>query len=94
VLIAQFWTGFAPIGFEDMTAAERTSSWFEAYLAFPIVLVFYIPHKLYYRTSIVRTHNMDLHSGIRELNLQELMEQEKAERKEWPAWKRIYNVFC
>jgi amino acid transporter len=94
VLLAQFWTGFAPIGFERMTASERTQSWFEAYLAFPIVLMFYIPHKLYYRTKIIRSHNMDLHSGIRELNLAELVEQEREERKQWPAWKKFYHLFC
>ena len=69
VLLGQFWTGFAPVGWESMSAAARASSWFEAYLALPIVLLFYIPHKLYYRTSVMRAHNMDLHSGIRELNL-------------------------
>ncbi|KAF2671377.1 putative amino acid permease [Microthyrium microscopicum] len=94
VLIAQFWTGFAPVGWEQMTAAARTSNWFQDYLALPIVLAFYIPHKLYFRTKVVRTHNMDLHSGIRELNLTELLAEEERERQSWPRWKRIWHMFC
>lgn len=94
VLVAQFWTGLAPIGYEAMSAAARTQNWFAAYLALLIVLVFYIPHKLYWRTSIIRSHNMDLHSGIRELNLAELIAEEEKERQEWPTWKKMWNFFC
>ena len=94
VLLGQFWTGFAPVGWETMSASARAGSWFEAYLALPIVLLFYLPHKLYYRTSVMRAHNMDLHSGIRELNLAELIAEERAERQGWPRWKKMYHWFC
>jgi amino acid transporter len=94
VLVAQFWTGFAPVGWEKMSAAARTQNWFEAYLALPIVLIFYIPHKLYFRTKIIRSHNMDLHSGIRELNLAELIAEEEREKQQWPKWKRFWHFLC
>lgn len=94
VLIAQFWTGAWPIGYGEMTTGELVSSWFMAYLAVPVVLLFYIPYKLYYKTPFVRSHNMDLHTGIRELNIAELIEEERAERAMWPKWKRIYKFFC
>lgn len=94
VLIAQFWTGFAPIGYASMTPSEKTISWFQAYLAAPIVIAFYVPYKIYYRTPFVRSHNMDLHSGIRELNLADLIAEERAERATWPKWKRWYKFFC
>jgi len=94
VLIAQFWTGFAPIGYKGMTAGELVQSWFNAYLAMPIVIAFYIPYKILFRTSIIRSHNMDLHSGIRELNLAELIAGEKEDRKNWPTWRKIYKVLC
>jgi amino acid transporter len=51
-------------------------------------------YKLWFRTSIMRSHNMDLHTGIRDLNLAELVAEEKAERAMWPRWKRIYKLFC
>ncbi|KAF2429860.1 amino acid transporter [Tothia fuscella] len=94
VLIAQFWTGFAPIDYATMTSTQLTISWFQAYLAAPIVIAFYVPYKIIYRTPFVRSHNMDLHSGIRELNLAELIAEERVERATWPKWKRWYKFFC
>jgi len=94
VLIAQFWTGFAPIGYGEMTGGERTINWFQAYLAAPVILCFYIPYKIIYRTPFVRSHNMDLHTGIRELNLAELIAEERAEQASWPKWKKAYKLFC
>lgn len=94
VLVAQFWTGFAPVGYKEETSAALTQSFFQAYLALPVVLCFYIPYKIYYKTPFIRSANMDLHSGIRELNLAELLAEERAERASWPAWKRFYKVIC
>lgn len=37
---------------------------------------------------------MDLHTGIRELNISELIEEERAERAMWPKWKRAYKFCC
>ncbi|TKA27784.1 hypothetical protein B0A50_04885 [Salinomyces thailandicus] len=94
VLIAQFWTGAWPIGYGSMTGAEQTENFFEVYLATPVVLVFYIVYKIWFKTPFVRTHNMDLHTGIRDLNIAELVAEEKAERASWPAWKKVYKSFC
>ena len=94
ILIAQFWTGFAPVGYADMTASERVQSWFEAYLAFPIVLICYIVYKIVYKTRFLRAHEIDVTSGKRELNLAELLAEERAEQAKWPRWKKIYKTFC
>jgi yeast amino acid transporter len=94
VLVAQFWTGFAPIDYAEMTARQITVNFFQAYLAAPIVIAMYVPYKLYCRTSVVRSFNMDLHSGIRELNLMELVAEERAERAAWPRWKKAYKFLC
>jgi amino acid transporter len=94
VLVAQFWTGAFPIGYESMTAAQQVKSWFQGYMAAPVVIVFYVGYKFWYRTAVVRSYNMDLHTGIRELNVAELIEEEKAERREWPRWKRVFKFFC
>lgn len=37
---------------------------------------------------------MDLATGIRDLNVAELIEEEKAERANWPTWKRVYKFCC
>ncbi|EFW18721.1 glyceraldehyde-3-phosphate dehydrogenase 1 [Coccidioides posadasii str. Silveira] len=94
VLVAQFWTGFAPIGYGELSHSERVKTWFSTYLAAPIVLTFYITYKLWYRTSIVHAKDMDLTTGRRDLNLQHLIAEEKAERESWPKWKRVYKAFC
>ncbi len=39
VLAAQFWTGFAPVGYGEMTVAARIENFFSAYLAVPIELI-------------------------------------------------------
>ncbi|KAF2710526.1 general amino-acid permease-like protein GAP1 [Pleomassaria siparia CBS 279.74] len=94
VLIAQFWVALVPIGSENDSKSTRTQGFFSIYLALPVVLGFYLPYKLLKRTKIVRSHNMDLHTGIRELNIEQLIEEEREERKQWPRWKRIYKFFC
>lgn len=94
VLIAQFWTGFAPVGYKDMSASARTSNFFEAYLAAPIIIACYIPYKLYYRTPFLRAADIDLQTGVRELNLAELVAEERAERASWPKWKKAYKFLC
>ena len=98
VLIAQFWTGIAPIPESDGThitgGAARTKNFFAAYLAVPVVLLFYIPYKLYYNTPFVKCQNMDLKTGVRELNLTELLAEEEVEKAAWPKWKKAYKFLC
>lgn len=98
VLVAQFWTGFSPPPPQHSPplsgTAARTESFFQAYLAVPIVLIFYIPYKLYFKTPFMRCKNMDLRTGIRELNLAELKEEERLEKATWPKWKKAYKIFC
>jgi len=33
-------------------------------------------------------------SGRRELNVKELIAEERAERAAWPRWKRWYKLLC
>ncbi|KAI9791923.1 MAG: glyceraldehyde-3-phosphate dehydrogenase 1 [Piccolia ochrophora] len=94
VLMAQFWTGFAPIGYADMTAIEKVTNFFEVYLAAPIVITCYLAYKIWYRTPFVTAMSMDLKSGVRELNLAELLAEERAEKAMWPRWKKVWKFFC
>lgn len=98
VLIAQFWVGISPPPASDGTpitgAGPLVTNFFESYLAAPVVLAFYIPYKIYFRTPIVRTKDMDLKTGQRELNLAELIAEERLERAAWPMWKKAYKYMC
>lgn len=94
VLTAQFWTGFAPVNWETMTGHELAVNFFQAYLAAPVVIVCYVGCKLYYRPPIMRTAEMDLFTGKRDINVKELMADERMEKKAWPKWKKTYKFFC
>lgn len=94
VLAAQFWTGFAPVGYAENTVTQNVESFFQSYLAVLVVLAFYIPYKFLYRTPFMRAKDMDLQTGRRDLNLQELLVEERAEQASWPKWKKAYKLFC
>lgn len=87
VLIAQFWTGIAPVPNADGSrvagTAALTKNFFAAYLAAPIVLICYVSYKIYCKTPFMRSKDMDLQTGIRDLNLQELLAEEAVERAAW-----------
>lgn len=94
VLVAQFWTGFWPVGYEEMTIRQQVESLALDYLAAPIVIAFYLFYKIYHKTTFMRSDEMDLRIGIREWNLPALVAEERAERAAWPKWKRFYKVVC
>ena len=94
ILIAQFWTGFAPVGYASMTAGARVQNFFEAYLAFPIVVLMYIIFKIVRKTRFVRISEIDVDSGKREMDLATILAEERAEKKNWPAWKKVWKTLC
>ncbi|EXJ78517.1 AAT family amino acid transporter [Capronia coronata CBS 617.96] len=94
VLIAQFWTGFSPVGWQSMSSKELVINFFQAYLAAPIVVIMYLGYKLYLRTEVVKIRDMDLFTGKREFNVKVLVAEEKADRRNWPTWKKLYKFFC
>jgi len=82
-LIAQFYVALFPIG-----GSPNASAFFQSYLAFPIIICFYVGWKIIKKTRIVKAHEVDLVSGRREMNLKELREQEAEERRSWGKFKR------
>lgn len=94
ILVAQFWTGFAPIGYEDKTTGYLVEHFFQAYLAAPIVAACFIGYKLWTGSNWVKLRDVDLFTGRRELNIKHLVLQEKEERRNWPLWRRVYKFLC
>ena len=94
ILIGQFWTGFAPVGYGDKSVNENVANFFQYYLAAPIVIMCFLGYKFWYKTPFMTVDNMDLHTGMRELNLRELLAEERAEQAKWPKWKKFYKLFC
>ena len=98
VVIAQFWIGFAPVGWENLSARERASSWFQANLAAPVAIVMYIFWKWRHKTKIRSASELDLTSGRREEDngdeWKAILTWERENSKRWPKWKKIYKMFC
>lgn len=94
ILIAQFWTGFAPIGYGNRSVSFLVTNFFQAYLAAPVVVLSYLGYKVAKRTKIVKLRDIDLLTGRRDLNVKMLAMQEKEERKAWPRWKKVYKFLC
>ncbi|KAH8595999.1 amino acid permease/ SLC12A domain-containing protein, partial [Bisporella sp. PMI_857] len=88
VLIAQFWTAAFPIGYSSQSPKDRAETFFLSYLAFPVVIVFYLPYKIYFKTPFMRSTDMDLVTGRRELDTAALIEADRIEKAQMPKWKR------
>lgn len=96
VFVAQFWVGFAPQGYAEMTTKELVINFFEVYLAAPIILASYIVYKLWYRTRWVKLSDVDLITGLAysKEELEVLKEADRAKRVQWPWWRKAYEVIC
>jgi amino acid transporter len=86
VLIAQFYTAVSPIGVRLGTATD----FFSAYLAVFVVAAFWIAGYFWKREGWLRTAQMDVDTGRRELDW-DLINKERAEIATWPAWKRFFH---
>lgn len=86
VLCAQFYTAVSPIGKSVGTAED----FFGSYLALFVVLAFWICGYFWKRTGWLRTAQMDVDTGRRELDW-DLINREREEIKAWPAWKRLFH---
>jgi amino acid transporter len=84
VLAAQFYTAVSPIGTKTGTAEQ----FFSSYLALFVVAAFWICGYFWKRTGWLRTSQMDVDTGRRELDW-DLINREREEIKSWPAWKRL-----
>ncbi|KZL87267.1 amino acid permease [Colletotrichum incanum] len=90
VLIAQLFVAIAPAGQGD--ELNDAAGFFEAFLTVPVILVFWIIGYFWKREGWLRTHQMDVDTGRRELDWDEI-NRYKAEIATWPTWKRWYNRF-
>lgn len=88
VLAAQFYTAIvAPAGESGLNDAR---GFFKSYLALPIVLLFWVCGFLWKRTGWLRTHQMDVDTGRREVDW-EAIHSYRAYVKSLPAWRRLVH---
>ncbi|PVH81608.1 amino acid permease [Cadophora sp. DSE1049] len=90
VLIAQFYVAIAPPGNNgDLNDAE---GFFQAFLTVPVILFFWAIGFLWKREGWLRTAQMDVDTGRRELDW-EAINAFRAEVAAWPTWKRMLHKF-
>jgi amino acid transporter len=88
-LIAQFYIAVSPV-----RGSASAKAFFQSYLAVPIVILFYVVWKIWKRTPFRQPSTIDLVTGRRLLDREQLIAEEIAERATWPIWKRVYWTFC
>ncbi|CCE81823.1 Piso0_002498 [Millerozyma farinosa CBS 7064] len=94
VLIAEFWVSLFPLG-----KSSSASGFFQGYLGFVVLIVFYLGHKIWKKNWIlcIPSRDIDIDVGRRETDL-EALKQEIAEEKEImkakPLFYRLYNFWC
>lgn len=94
ILVAQFWVAVDPIGSTSFTAAAIATDFFEAYIAAPVVLLFYAYYKFVYRTKFVSIADIDLDTGRDAFESSLWRDKIREDRSLWPRWKIIYDTMC
>lgn len=98
ILVTQVWVAIDPLeetAAELKTGRDRAQNFFVQCAAIPVVLVFYLGHKLWFGTTWVRVEEMDVDTGRRDFGrLGIIKAQEDEERRTWPKWKRVYRYMC
>ncbi|KAF5850381.1 hypothetical protein GGP41_002659 [Bipolaris sorokiniana] len=93
VLAAQFYTAVSPLNLPAGKKTGTASEFFEAYLAIFVVGAFWVAGYFWKREGWLRTAQMDVDTGRRELDW-DLINKERAEIASWPAWKRfLHRIF-
>ncbi|KAL4732180.1 histidine permease [Fusarium chlamydosporum] len=96
VLASQIWIAASPVYAPDIDNGPSgvVQNFFLKVLAILIILLFYVCHKMWYRTQVVRLEEMDVETGRRYFRVHVMTEQEREERLGWPKWKRLYWFLC
>ncbi|KAF2280993.1 amino-acid permease inda1 [Westerdykella ornata] len=86
VLVAQV----RPTQSPAKTLANRKRSFFKSYLALPVVMFFWVCGLLWKRKSWLRTPDIDVDTGRRELDW-DYINAQRAEMESWPLWRKWFN---
>ncbi|KAL4973958.1 amino acid permease/ SLC12A domain-containing protein [Aspergillus desertorum] len=92
VLVAQFFVAVAPPGGgPDGGTYNDAEGFFKSYLALPVVLFFWICGYFWKRAGWLRTSQIDIDSGRRELDW-DVINAERARVAAMPTWRRMLNL--
>lgn len=91
VLMAAFYNAAWPIGEGHKSGMERANDFFESMISLPLVLAVFIAHKLWTRSRYVRIDEIDVQTGRRDPVSEEVLEQERAEARARPLWRKLLD---
>ncbi|OJI98097.1 hypothetical protein ASPVEDRAFT_123762 [Aspergillus versicolor CBS 583.65] len=91
VLVAQFFVAVAPPGGGPNGTYNDAKGFFKSYLALPVVLFFWACGYLWKREGWLRTHQIDIDSGRREVDW-EYINAERAKYAALPLWRRMLSI--
>lgn len=89
VIAANIYIGAFPTDEGTYSPSMRAYEFFNANISLVILLTFLILYKLIKRSKFVRLEDMDIHTGRRDPVSEEVLEQERAEARDRPMWKKI-----
>ncbi|KAF9269780.1 APC amino acid permease [Marasmius fiardii PR-910] len=95
ILIAQFYIALFPVpvdGPVNLSPQDRVQSFFKAYLAFPVIIAFWIIGYVWKRTYPRRAHEIDLDGGRRAWYTVEQMREYRARRAHAPIYVKIFRL--
>ena len=87
-LVAQFFVAIAPPFTTELASAE---DFFKAYLALPVVLLFWAIGYLWKREGFLKLHQIDLDTGMRDHDWEAIRAQ-RERYKSWPIWRRAFSA--
>ncbi|KAG5420964.1 HIP1 [Candida metapsilosis] len=95
ILVAQFYVALYPIGGKPLQA----NTFFQAYLAAPIVLVLYLGHKVWTKNwrLYLKAEDMDLLTGRNEMDAEMVLQNRHDEKQRWkqkPWWYKALDIWC
>ncbi|KAH7133507.1 amino acid permease-domain-containing protein [Dactylonectria macrodidyma] len=94
ILLGQIWIAVSPIKLADDSVGTRVQAFFLRVVALPVIILFYVVHKLWYKTRLIRANEMDIVTGRRYSRVHISTEQEREEKLNWPFWKKVYRILC
>ncbi|KGQ07202.1 Amino-acid permease inda1 [Beauveria bassiana D1-5] len=94
VVASQFWTAVSPLGPAQTSSVGIAKNFFLKVLAVPIVLAFYLGHKFWFKTHILRAKAIDIDTGRSFGRADSVQPDDPSPRRKWPRWKRIYRSLC
>jgi amino acid transporter len=94
ILVAQIWVALDPVGSASTTSLEVATNFFEAYLAAPVTLLFYLYYKIVYKTRMVKIAEIDLDTGRDVYESTAFRDKLRDDKTLWPRWKIIYRTIC